>query len=324
MIIDVSNTLPTRELLLEELFNPSEDMRLYFQLFSSAWAKWLNMLPDEFETFADKLSDGSFKEEMIKRAETGPMSMENFINQLKDAGITYSAIHNMDEENLTGSVVPNDYVAGIIKKYPDQFIGFCGFNPHKGKQSLVAVERALTQLGLRAVVLRPYMHQLFACDRKYYPLYALCESVNAPIWIHTSINWVPNQSIYYGHPKNLEQVLIDFPKLKIIAGHGGWPWIPDIIALLWKYENLFVDTSAHRPKYIAMPDTGWDMFLHFANSTIQNKVLFGSDWVSMGMPIKDVLCEVDAWPLKDHVRKKFLWQNAARLFNINTEPATAI
>jgi len=324
MIIDTSNTLPTREMMLEELFSPSEDMRLYFQLFSSAWAKWLNMSPNDFETVAEKLSDSNFKEEMIRRAEAGPMGMDNFIKQLKGTGITYSAIHNMDEENMTGSAVPNDYVADILKKYPDQFIGFSGFNPHKGKQSLDEVERALTQLGLRAVVFRPYMHQLFADDRKYFPLYELCQGLDVPIWIHTSINWVPNQSIYYGHPKHLEQVLIDFPKLKIIAGHGGWPWIPDIIAMLWKYENLFVDTSAHRPKYIAMPNTGWDMFLHFANSTIQDKILFGSDWVSMGMPIKDVLREVDAWPLKTHVKEKLFWKNAARVFNLTLEPATSV
>ena len=316
MIVDTSNTLPTREMLFEDLFSASGDMKLYFQLFSTAWAKWLGMTPREFETAAVKLSDKKFKEEIIKRAETGPMRMDNFVKQLKEAGITYSAVHNMDEEDATGSAVPNDYVSEMLNRYPGQFIGFAGFNPHKGKKSLSEVERALTKLGLSAVVFRPFMHRLFADDRKYYPLYELCEGMGVPIWIHTSVNWIPNQSIYYGHPKYLEQVLIDFPNLKIIAGHGGWPWIPDIIIMLWKYENLFVDTSAHRPKYIATPNTGWDMFLHFANSTIQDKILFGSDWVSMGMPISDVLDEVNAWPLKAHVKEKLFWKNAVRVFNL--------
>ena len=319
MIVDTSNTLPTREMLFEDMFSGSEDMKLYFQLFSSAWAKWLDMSSQEFETVAGKLSDAEFKEEIIKRAESGPMSMENFIKQLNEAGITHSAIHNMDEENVTGYALPNDYVAEMLLKHPNQFIGFTGFNPHKGKQSLNEVKRALSTLGFKAVVFRPYMHRLFASDRKYYPLYALCEGAGVPIWIHTSVNWIPNQSIYFGHPQHLEPVLIDFPDLKIIAGHGGWPWIPDIITMLWKYENLFVDTSAHRPKYVATPNTGWDMFLHFANSTIQNKILFGSDWVSMGMPIKNVLSEVNAWPLKPQVKEKLLWKNACRVFNLDEE-----
>ncbi|MBS3809942.1 MAG: amidohydrolase [Desulfobacterales bacterium] len=316
MIIDTSNTLPTREMLFDDLFSPSEENKLYFRMFATAWAKWLDMSPEEFEAAAERLSDKGVKEELIQRAESGPMSMDNFVKQLKQAGITYSAVHNMDEQNATGSALPNDYVADILNKYPDQFIGFTGFNPHKGKKSLDEAERALTRLGLRAVVFRPFMHRLFANDPKYYPLYALCEDLGAPIWIHTSVNWATNQSIYYGHPKYLEQVLIDFPKLKIIAGHGGWPWIPDIVIMLWKYENLFVDTSAHRPRYVAKPNTGWDMFLHFANSTIQDKILFGSDWVSMGMDIGDVIREVNEWPLKPHVKEKLFWKNALRVFNL--------
>ena len=316
MIIDTSNTLPTREMLFEDLFTASDDMRLYFKLFAARWAKWIGMTPEQFEEAASRLRDDEFKEELIRRAETGPVSMENFIKQLKEAGITYSAVHNMDEENATGFALPNDYVADILKKYPGQFIGFTGFNPHKGKKSLDEVERALTKLGLQAVVFRPYMHRMFADDRRYYPLYAMCEGIGVPIWIHTSANWIPGLSIYYGYPRYLEQVLIDFPNLKIIAGHGGWPWIPDIVLMLWKYENLYVDTSAHRPKYIAAPNTGWDMFMHFANSTIQDKIVFGSDWLSMGTPIKDILGEVEEWPLKDSVKEKLFWKNASRVFNL--------
>jgi predicted TIM-barrel fold metal-dependent hydrolase len=316
MIVDTSNTVPTREMLFEDLFAPCEDMRLYFRLFALRWAKWLGMTVQELSEAVNKMSDRAFKEEIIRRAETGPMSMENFIRQLKAAGITYSAIHNMDEENATGHSLPNDYVAEVIQKYPGQFIGFAGFNPHKGRRSLDEVERALSKLGLMAVVFRPYMHRLYADDRKYYPLYDMCEGMGVPIWIHTSANWIPNQSIYYGHPKYLEPALMDFPRLKIIAGHGGWPWVPDMVIMLWKYEGLYVDTSAHRPKYVAMPNSGWEMFMHFANTTIQDKILFGSDWVSMGMPIKDVLREVAAWPLRDSVREKLFWKNAVRVFNL--------
>jgi len=134
------------------------------------------------------------------------------------------------------------------------------------------------------------------------------------------VNWMANVSMYYGHPRYLEQVLIDFPKLNIIAGHGGWPWIPDVVLMAWKYDNLYIDTSAHRPKYLATPDTGWDMFMRYANSTIQDKICFGSDWLSIGMHIRDVLQEVDRWPLKDSVKEKFLYKNAARIFRLEQGP----
>ena len=317
MIIDTSNTLPTREMLFADLFNPTPGMEGYLKLFGAKWSGWLGLTPDEFSKLADGLSGDKLREELIKKAENGPIGMDNFVKSLREAGITWSAVHNMDESNMDGTALPNEYVADILKKYPRQFIAFTGYNPHRGAESLARVEHALRNLGFKAVVYRPFAHGLYANDGRYYPLYDLCEKMGVPIWIHTSVNWMNGVSMYYGHPRYLEQVMIDFPKLKVIAGHGGWPWVPDMVLMLWKYDNLYADTSAHRPKYLAMPDTGWDMFMRYANSTIQDKICFGSDWLSIGMPIKDVLKEVDQWPLKDSVKEKFLYKNAARVFGLD-------
>lgn len=316
MIIDTSNTIPTREMLFADLFTPQPGMEGYIKLFGAKWANWLGMSVEEFNDLTDRLSGKELQEELIRRAESGPISMDNFVKILKENGITWSALHNMDESNVSGSAVPNEYIADILKKYPNQFIAFAGYNPHRAVESLARVESALDNLGFKAVVFRPFVHRCYANDQRYYPLYALCEKKGVPIWIHTSVNWMSNISMYYGHPRYLEQVLIDFPRLKIIAGHGGWPWIPDIVLMLWKYDNLYTDTSAHRPKYLSTPDTGWDMFMRYANSTIQDKICFGSDWLSMGMHIKDILKEIDQWPLKDSVKEKFFYKNAARVFNL--------
>jgi len=316
MIIDTSNTIPTREMLFADLFTPQPGMEGYIKLFGVKWAAWLGMTIEEFNEVTDRLAGDELREELIRRGETGPIGMDNFVRILRENGITWSALHNMDESNLSGSAVPNQYVADIIKKYPNQFIPFTGFNPHKAAESLSSVEHALDKLGFKAVVFRPFAHRCYANDPRYYPLYSLCEKRGVPIWIHTSVNWTTNISMYYGHPRYLEQVLIDFPRLKIIAGHGGWPWTPDIVLMLWKYDNLYTDTSAHRPKYLNTPGTGWEMFMRYANSTIQDKILFGSDWLSMGMHIRDVLKEIDQWPLKDSVKEKFFYKNSQRVFNL--------
>jgi predicted TIM-barrel fold metal-dependent hydrolase len=316
MIIDTSNTLPTREMLFADLFGMVPGMEGYVKLFGAKWANWLGMTPEEFDEVTDRLTGEVLKEELIRRAENGPLRLDRFVATLRENGITWSAVHNMDEASSAEGAVPNEYVADILKKYPDQFIAFAGYNPHRPAQSLAHVERAVTELGFKAVVFRPFVHRCFADDRRYYPLYHFCEKRGIPVWIHTSVNWMTNVSIYYGHPQHLEPVLIDFPRLKIIAGHGGWPWIPDMVLMLWKYENLYTDTSAHRPKYLNTPNTGWDMFMKYANSTIQDKICFGSDWLSMGMHIRDILREIDEWPLKDSVKEKFFYKNAARIFNL--------
>lgn len=317
MIIDCSNTLP--EFLFEDMLSPSPGFEGYFMLFGPRWAKWVGMSEEEFY---GKLSADSYQVVMTELVEKlkEMLTMENFIQQLKDAGITRHAIHNMDYgRDSEAPTMDHDYVAEILKRYPDQFIGFAGYNPHKGTRSLKVVRKAFDQQGYQAAVISPYNHNVYADDRKYYPFYALCEERSIPIWIHTSVNYLTNTSIYFGHPSHLEAPLIDFPELKIIAGHGGWPWGNEMVTMLIKYDNLFADTSAFRPKYLNQPNTGWEMFMNYANNMTQDKIIFSSDWLSMGFPIKDVLEEIDEWPLKPHVKEKFLYKNAARVFNLDLE-----
>jgi hypothetical protein len=68
-----------------------------------------------------------------------------------------------------------------------------------------------------------------------------------------------NISIYYGHPRHLEQVLM-ITQIEYNSRSRRLAWVPDIVLMAWKYDNLYIDYSAHRPKYIAMPGTGWEMF----------------------------------------------------------------
>ncbi|WP_423798596.1 amidohydrolase family protein [Neobacillus sp. SAB-20_R2A] len=314
MFIDCSNTLP--EFIFEEPKEIDPNNTEYRLLFGKKWAQLAGMSKEEFFQKAQQQSVDAVMRDVYAKLEE-EFSMDKFLNMLSESGVVYHAIHNMDY-GRDGSESPanHDYVAEILKKYPGRFIGFAGYNPHKGTGSLKTVRKAITEQGYKAVVIPPYEHGVKADDRKYYPLYALCDELNIPIWIHSSINYYRQTSVFLDHPSNLEAPLMDFKNLKIIAGHGGWPWVPDLIAMLLKYENLYVDTSAFRPKYIAEPNTGWDMFMYYANSLIQDKIVFGSDWLTLGMPIKDVISEIEAWPLKDSVREKFYWKNANKVFNL--------
>jgi len=322
MIIDCSNTLP--EFAFMEGSESNTKNENYLKLFSPRWAQLVGWSKEEFNRKLERQSPKAVMDELYGILKER-FSMENFLDMLQESNIVYHAIHNMDY-GRDGSEPPvdHDYIASILKQYPNRFIGFAGFNPHKGTESLKVVRKAITEQGFKAVVLPPYEHGVKADDRKYYPLYSLCDELGIPIWIHSSINYYKETSVYIDHPSNLEAPLMDFKNLKIIAGHGGWPWMPDMIAMLLKYKNLYVDTSAFRPKYIAQPNTGWDMFMHYANSLIQDQIVFAADWLTIGLPIKEYLKEVEDWPLKKEVREKFYWKNANQLFKLGIEEEAPI
>jgi predicted TIM-barrel fold metal-dependent hydrolase len=81
-----------------------------------------------------------------------------------------------------------------------------------------------------------------------------------------------------------------------------------MIALAWKYPNVYIDTSAYLPRYY--PPT----LRMFMNSYGQDKVLFGTNYPMLS-PSR---CrpQVDELGLKAEVREKFLRLNAIKAFRL--------
>lgn len=317
MIIDCSNTIP--QFRFDGSFEADPNNNKYVELFGSTWARLAGVSQEEFIKRSQTVPQEKLMEDIYKKLKE-EFNFENFLEMLEESGVTYHAIHNIDYgRDKYEEPVDHDEVAKIIKENPNQFIAYAGYNPHKGTESIKVVRKALLEQGYKGAVIAPYEHGLHADDRRYYPLYSLCDELGIPVWIHTSINYYRDVSVSIDHPNYLEKPLMDFANLKIIAGHGGWPWFNDLLALLLKYDNLYMDISAFRPKYIAQPNTGWDMFMYYINNLIQNQVVFGSDWVTIGVPLKEVLSEIEEWDLKPTVKEKFLWKNANRLFDLNLQ-----
>ena len=44
----------------------------------------------------------------------------------------------------------------------------------------------------------------------------------------------------------LDHVALEFPELRIVGGHIGFPWTAEMISLATKYPNVHIDTSAYK------------------------------------------------------------------------------
>src|SRR5206468_1695921 len=105
----------------------------------------------------------------------------------------------------------------------------------------------------------------------------------------------------------------DFPELRIIMSHGGYPWVLEACLLAWKYENVYLELAAHRPKYLAEPGTGWEPLLRFGQTTIAEKVLWGSGAFLLQRPVGDLVAEFRALPVRPAVMERWLGGNAERV-----------
>ena len=210
----------------------------------------------------------------------------------------------------------NDEVADLMRDFPGRFIGLARISGLIGMRGVRELERRVREQQFQALGVSALVDGIPASDRRYYPLYAKAVELDIPVRIYSSMNYATDRPYDLGHPRHLDQVAIDFPELTIIGGLGGWPWVNEMVALVRRHPKLHLDTSAHRAKYLGQRGSGWEMLLQFGNTLIQDKVLVGLSAGLVGQPHETLIQEYLALPLKDTVKEKWLYRNAARVFRL--------
>ena len=315
-IIDALCYVPTIEVFVDMIVSLPPQMARYLKdVFGPRVAPILGISAEELYSMKVSMSVEDLRKAITPKMEPLTMSIDDFVKQLDEMGVERAVIFNLDEESSSGIAgLPNDYYADIVKKYPDRFIGIAGIDPLKGMDAVREIRRCY-DIGLRGVAIRPFMFEIPPHHAKMYPIYSTCVELDMPIWFHLSINYSTN-TMEVERPIYLDIVAQDFPELKMIAGHGGWPWVNEMVAVAWRNRNIYIDIASYLPRYLGMPGSGWEPLLNFGNSILQDRVLFGSTWLFMGLSIKQLADEVMKLPLREEVKHKWLYQNAARLFGI--------
>lgn len=217
-----------------------------------------------------------------------------------------------DSRTVTGQVdVENDYVAAIVKKYPDRFIGFGSVDPWLGKGALYEAERAVKGLGLRGLKFEPYRQEFYLNDRRFYPLWEKIQELGVPIMTHTgTIQGSGNRHLKYSQPiPYLDDLAADFPGLTVIGCHPSFPWQNEMLAVTTHKKNVYIELSAGWPRHFSAN------LIRYANTLLQDKVMFGS-----GYPLyepEEWLNDFAALPIAGDIRPKILLENALRLFGVD-------
>lgn len=242
---------------------------------------------------------------------------DEILAALDEAGVTYSLITGFDERSTCGvTFVHNESVAALVDRHPDRFIAFAGVDIMRGNSALAELEHWVTERGFRGLSLRPFMIGRPATDRAYFPFYAKCVELGIPLSIHTSANWTRTRPSELGHPRHIDEVACHFPDLTILMSHAGYPWVLEACLVAWKHPNVYLELGAHRPKYFATPGAGWEPLLRFGQTTIRDKVVYGSGAFLINRPYRQLCDEMRALPVEPMALEDWLWRNAARLLDL--------
>jgi uncharacterized protein len=232
--------------------------------------------------------------------------IEQTIAAMDAAGVErglLSAWHGPD-----GPLIGNDEVASHVTAHPDRLAGVAAVDLRRPVQAVRELRRAVRELGFVALRVVPWLWGLPPNDRRYYPLFAECVELGVPFCTqvgHTG----PLRSSETGRPiPYLDDVALEFPELTIVAGHIGYPWTEEMIALARKYPNVYIDTSAYTARRYP-PE-----LVSYLTGDGRRKVLFGTNYPMI--TADRALHDLDRLGLDDEARALFLAGNAVRVFGL--------
>ena len=106
----------------------------------------------------------------------------------------------------------------------------------------------------------------------------------------------------------VDDVAVDFPKLKILLAHGGRPlWMQTAFFLIRRHPNVYLDISGIPPKSLL------EYFPRLRE--IVHQTLFGTDWPGPGVPdVKKNLDEFRALPLAENLQQQILSKTALSIW----------
>lgn len=227
-----------------------------------------------------------------------------------------AVVFPVDSEAGTGRRrIPNEEVAEAAARHDDVLIPFASVEPAKGKRGVREVRRLIEGHGVRGFKFHPNLQEFFPNDHSVYPMYEPIAEAGLIALFHTGHTGIGAGSpggggvrLKYSNPMHVDDVAVDFPELDIILAHPSFPWQDEALSVCLHKPRVYIDLSGWSPRYFPAN------LVQYANTLLQDKVLFGSDYP---------LLKPDRWladfaelDIRDSVRPKILKDNAVRLLGL--------
>ena len=258
-----------------------------------------------------------------------------------------NAIRDADRATMIAETA-NDRLAAAIAKHPDRFSGMAACAAQDAKRAAKEIERAVTKLGLTAVVINSHILGEYLDNPKFYPVLEAAEALDAPIYIHP--NTPPAAMIRpmleagldgaifgFGVETGMHAlriitsgVLDRFPKLQVVIGHMGealpyWLYRLDYMhqagvrtgryACMKPLKKEKVSNYLRENFHITNSGVAWEPAIKFAQSVMgEDRVLYAMDYPYQ-CPAEEVVA-LDGMDMPLATKKKFFQTNAEALFKI--------
>ena len=210
----------------------------------------------------------------------------------------------------------NEHVLDLANQFPETFLGIlAALDTSAADLTVVAryAEGLVKSPKVKGFKFHPPDQGLYPNDKRLYDIWEIIQASGKPALFHVGFTVLGADSdggggiaLDYGRPIYLDTLACDFPKMKIIAAHPGWPWEQELIGVVTHKKNLFVDTSGYLAEQLP------ELFQKAIGGRLQDKALFGTDFPYVDL--EKALASFDKMNFKPAVKDKLLFANAQQLF----------
>jgi predicted TIM-barrel fold metal-dependent hydrolase len=227
-----------------------------------------------------------------------------------------AVVFTVDAATATGHpAISSEEIAAKAAEHSDVLIPFGSVDPRRAD----AVERArslVTDHGVKGFKFHPSLQAFAPNDIAFYPLWEAIESLGVPALFHTGQTGIGaglpggrGIKLRLSDPMLVDDVAADFPGLTVILAHPSVPWAASSISIATHKANAYIDLSGWSPKYFPAD------LVRAANSYLQDKVLFGTDYPLLTP--ERWLKDFDALDFKPAAKAKILKANAVKVLGLD-------
>lgn len=271
------------------------------------------------------------KDPRFGHALTNPVTGQKFKASADDASHIAESLEAMQKLNIVRAVVSGgQYHEAVLRwaeRVPEKvLIGYAVGDPSKVDVSYLRKEHAAGRLHVIGEVAAQY-EGITPGDPRMEPLYALAEELDVPLGLHMHPG--PPGAAYppfgmtkmraaNGRPMLLEEVLLRHPKMRIYIMHAGWPYLDEVIALMYSHPQVYVevgviDWSQPRPEF-------HNYLRRIVEAGYGKRVMFGTDQMvwpeTMVVAVKAV---ESAGFLTREQKRDIFCRNAARFLRLDAK-----
>ena len=263
-------------------------------------------------------------------------------------GLFTLGVNGMDPALATAiSQAYNDWLAAFCAGGSGRMFGAAMIPPHDIEGAISEARRAVKELGFKTVFIRPNpVNGRNWHDAYYDPLWAEIERLGVPLSFHEGgrVNLpqpganFDTHMLYHTctHPMGMMLAAVDivgggvlerFPDLRVAFLEGNCSWAP---WLLWRLDEHYEMSAAYDHPDLKMEPSAYfrrQCYLSvecdeapaeiLSKYGLEDNVVFSTDYPHADSKYPNAVARFLELPLSSQVKRKFLWDNCARLYGFN-------